>query len=431
MKVGLIGTFDVENFGDCMFPELYTHLLNEHFGEVDVTLYSPLSTAARILSFEDVEALPDSEDSKALEVFDVDNLILIGGETIGYGHSPGTFNFPRQTLSAYLRLWLSPILAVNDNDLRPSFFAAQSVGAVKMSSEVNRIVARCLSSADRIRFRDNFSADWIKTEERKFQVDIDPMFLLDELCSERGWTARAQKYLPTGFELNNYLAAQVSIGYGENDLEAWVRAVADISRQNNTPVLLLPICHFLEDERLLEKLADMLQSEGITTHLVRGLLNVKDTAALIGMSQGYIGSSLHGAVTAVSFGIPLAVLGHTPDGKHAGTLKSVGVEGVVATQNKDLPECFQKSLSIDRDKARANAHVLARSSVEALFDAIRTGQSEASENDLSVATQLIELERAPNIKSDVKRLVLRIVRQTPIVSAFYRWWRTYKVFRLV
>ena len=67
------------------------------------------------------------------DAFDEDALILIGGETVGVGHSAGTFNFPRTTLSAYLRLWMMPVLAQLDPATRPRFFGAHCVGAIKMA----------------------------------------------------------------------------------------------------------------------------------------------------------------------------------------------------------------------------------------------------------------------------------------------------------
>lgn len=430
MKIGLIGTFDVENFGDCMFPELYTSLLKERFDEVEIALYSPLARAAEILSFAQVQALPAHETLTSLAALDADALILIGGETIGHGHSPGTFNFPRATLSAYLRLWLAPILAARHPDLRPTFFAAQSVGAKKMPVATNRAVAMAMDAADRVRFRDRFSAEWIRTGDVSFEVDIDPMFLIDQICSPDDWVMRAQAHLPQSVSPKGYLAAQVSLGYGSNDLKAWVEAVADIARTRGLPIVLVPICHFMQDERLLSRLEGMLQIAGVTTHLVRGRLNVKDTAALIGMAAGYVGSSLHGAVTSVAFGRPLAVLGHSTDGKHAGTLRAVGITDVVAIKSEDLSACFHASEAQDLAAARTTAQEVARNSINALMDAIADGVSETQpENLQEAATKLIISERTTRPVFEAKRLVLRFIGRTSGLSELHRKWGLWKVFR--
>ena len=430
MKIGLIGTFDVENFGDCMFPELYAKLLRDRFGEVEVALYSPLPHAADILSFTDVNALPVDETPAALAVLDSDALILIGGETIGYGHSPGTFNFPRHTLSAYLRLWLAPILAARNPNLRPRFFAAQSVGATKMPADINRTLASCLAAADRVRFRDPYSAEWIRTDDITFGVDTDPMFLIDQVCTPEDWEHRATAQLPDGVVAHGYLAAQVSLGYGGNDLSAWVTSVAEIARARDLAVVLVPICHFMQDERLLSRLADMLRAKGVATHLMGGRRNVKDTAALVALSAGYIGSSLHGAVTAIAFARPLAVLGHTADGKHAGTLRAVSITDVVATRSADLPGCFSHSETLDLVAARETAQRLARASVDGLFDAIQNTPSNMPAKGLRTASkQLIAAERRIAPKAEAKRLILRAIRKTPGLAGLHRWWGLQKAFR--
>lgn len=430
MKIGLIGTFDVENFGDCMFPELYDTLLKKRFGDVEIALYSPVAHAADILSYDTVHALPDHERPDRLAMLDADTLILIGGETIGQGHSPGTFNFPRTTLSAYLRLWLAPILAARNPDLRPTFFAVQSVGAVKMPAAINRAVATCMAAADRVRFRDPFSVEWIRTEDISFSVDTDPMFLIDCVCTPDDWRARARAQLPQGVDPEGYLAAQVSLGYGGNDLNAWVAAITQIAQARGLPVVLVPICHFMQDERLLSRLEGMLRTKGVAVHLMGGRRNVKDTAALVGMSAGYIGSSLHGAVTAVAFARPLAVLGHSPDGKHAGTLRAVGITGVTATQSGDLPACFAHSETLDITAARATAQRLAQTSVDGLFDAIVNARSEARVDGLEIAVeQLVADERRMRPRAELKRAILRTLRKIPGLAALHRRYSLQKAFR--
>ena len=41
-QVALWGTFDLENFGDHLFPLITTHELERRLGAVDVRLFSPL-----------------------------------------------------------------------------------------------------------------------------------------------------------------------------------------------------------------------------------------------------------------------------------------------------------------------------------------------------------------------------------------------------
>ncbi|MBG6178781.1 polysaccharide pyruvyl transferase WcaK-like protein [Labrenzia sp. EL_208] len=439
MKIGLIGTFDVNNFGDCMFPELYSKLLTAALPDVEISYFSPFAHAATILSEKAVKVLPENEET--LFRFDCDILILVGGETIGIGHSPGTYNFKRSTYSAFARLWISPILATASEHLNPNYFAAQSVGAIKMSSDKNQLVAQALSGANRVRFRDRFSCSWIKNDDVSFDQDVDPMYLISDLLHESAWIDRARGLLPESFPVadkrnaGGYIAAQMSIGYGENDIEGWSKALNRIYRETGLSIVLLPICHFLHDERLLRRASSFLRNYGVPHFLVSGLINVKDTAAIIGCSGGYIGSSLHGAVTAVSFGRSLGVLGHSMDGKHEGTLASIGIPGLVTTSVHELPNRFLASLELDLPSHQYNAKNMARQSFDALVDDIRTrtgSNRPISQSGTDATKLLLSFERNEQKRfssHELKRWMLRTIRKTPLAATAYENFRLMRKFR--
>lgn len=424
MKIGLIGTFDVENFGDCLFPELYQHLLSQHRPDAVISLYSPAARCADILSFDHVNALPAQLHDTG--VFDEDALILIGGETVGVGHSSGTFNFPRDSLSAYLRLWMMPVMAMLDPDTRPEFFGAHCVGAIKMPATTNAQVADVLAAANHCAFRDAFSVSWITSGDTAFAREIDPMFLIDHLTDAVGWQALAADHLPDGFADGAYIAAQISMGYGGNDLDAWCDAVAQIAQQTGHPVALLPICHFLEDEAFLAQAQTRLTQRGVRAALIAGRINVKHTAAIIGRSAGYIGSSLHGAVTAVAFAKPLAVLGHSMDGKHEGSLRAVGISGAVTTTSAGLVACFETTAGSDLPAARIQAQNAARASFDRLLmamDAPRDIDPIQAEKAQNTAQALHELEQdmMPVASfQEIKRRLLRALHRVPVLSKPYR-----------
>jgi polysaccharide pyruvyl transferase WcaK-like protein len=435
MRIGLIGTFDVNNYGDCLFPELYASLIARVLPEAEIALFSPTARAAGILSFDRVNPLAASLAS--LKDLDADKLLLIGGETIGHGHSSGTFNFPRRTLSAYLRLWLGPILAARSPACRPDFFAAHCVGAIKMPDPINRRIARILAAADRVRFRDAFSTAWIRDDGIDFDIAVDPMFLIDHLLEPEAWIALARENLPQGVLPGSYIAAQMSVGYGGTNIAAWVDALERIHHTSGATILLVPICHFLEDERLLRRARQLLEARGVPCGLIAGLRNVKVTAAIIGTAKGYVGSSLHGAVTAVAFARPLAVLGHSMDGKHEGTLRAVGLPGLVAIRSDDLPDRFRTSLTCDLAQARTYAQKRAEDDFQALIDemtAFRPPISDAALHGMATAEELIAIEAAaaPLLSlRELKRIALRMIRATPLIRILYASTRLRRKFRSV
>ncbi|MGV6804443.1 MAG: polysaccharide pyruvyl transferase family protein [Ruegeria sp.] len=420
MRIGLVGTYDVDNFGDCLFPELYAHLLREALPEASFTLYSPRPKAARILSFDTVRALPARLDQSRQMTEDA--LILTGGETLGAGHSSGTYNFPRSVLSAYSRLWLAPLHAALTSNGRTRFIV-HCVGARKMDPVTNQLAARALKGAVLCTFRDAFSQSWIRDGAGQFGVATDPMFLMDHIQTPDQWAKRRAALLPDGFEKRKgYLVAQLSLGYGGNALDDWCKSVAEIAQARGLDVVLLPICHFLEDEHYLGLARERLQALGVTPHLVGGRINVKDTLSVISGAVGYVGSSLHGAVAAVAFGMPLAVLGHTPDGKHEGTLNSVGIYGCTGTLPNQLPACFTHSETLDLAAVRARAQDQARADFARVLDAL-TGPLPDTEQKASLEAidQLVRREqtaRQGGASYEVKRFLLRMMQHSGLYSAY-------------
>jgi len=424
VNIGLIGTFDVNNFGDCLFPELYAHLLTQAEPDVALSFYSPTDQKAAIYSFDTLKALPAHLD--AVDTFTEDALVLVGGETVGLGHSSGTYNYPRASLSSYLRLWMAPMMAALDPKSATRFFAAHCVGAIKMPPEHNALVAQAMGGAGYASFRDAFSVSWIQSGETTFDREVDPMFLIDDLRSAADWRALAQDHLPAQFLEDGYIAAQISLGYGNNDLRAWCDAVTEIAKTQNKHVLLLPICHFLGDEEVLSKALPHLQAAGVTAHLAKGLLNVKATAALLGCSDGYIGSSLHGAVSAVAFAKPLAVLGHSMDGKHEGSLRNVGINGAVCITPADLVGCFATTAAMDMGKARAHAQGMARKSFDRFLTALRATNTQSADRQdqaRKAAQALVHFETTQHgafSAYEIKRHILRWLVQRPALYRSYR-----------
>lgn len=105
-QIGMVGTFDVKNFGDLLFPLLATHELRERLGDVEVIAYShravgPPDWAYPVLP---LERLPEDLDSL--------DLLLVGGGHIvrfdkdvapGYGATSPDVHHP----TGY---WLGPTL---------------------------------------------------------------------------------------------------------------------------------------------------------------------------------------------------------------------------------------------------------------------------------------------------------------------------------
>ncbi|VVT02305.1 polysaccharide pyruvyl transferase family protein [Erythrobacter sp. EC-HK427] len=413
-RFGLIGTFDVENYGDCLFAHVYAHLLRGHFPEAEIKLYSPFARAAEILDFAPVHALPATLGERPIAA---DALIQTGGETLAVGHSSGTYLLPDKTLSHYLRMWLAPTVW---NGRGAARFFAHGVGVPPTLAQGLGPTARVLHSAERVRARDAVSAQHLGCE-----VAVDPVFLLADVLAADQWQERARRALPAGARPGDYIVCHISPPYAEGQDAVWLEQVIALLRRTGGTALLLPVCHFLGDHAYLQLAAKAIarRAPDLAGRVIAPEANLRpvlDTAAIIAASAGVVTSSLHAAVTAAAFGLPLAVYPGRggAHGKHSQTLLAAGVTDGIALTIGDLDNTFAASQASDRLAQTSIARQRAKEGFDALCaaisgDARTTGP--VAEADLA---ELIRLDRvAMTPAASARRALRRIAHRFPHLRA--------------
>jgi len=422
LRIGLVGTYDVSNFGDCIFPDIYVHQFLKRFPNAEFTLYSPLAVAAEILNFDKVLALPAKLDKAS---FPEDCLVQTGGETVWVGHTSGTYIFPLDTLSAYLRLWLGPVRAATTSKVKSIIYC---VGLPSGDKRVLPVMTRLLQSADYLRLRDKVSQGRL---EGVFRTAVDPAFVMSQLQTPEQWAERAARVLPAEVAGKPYLAVQISQSYLSGNLGVWCDAVAQLVRKTDWDVVLLPICRHLNDEELLElamaEFRRLYPDLAERIYLVRGALKVLDTAAVLAACAGYVGSSLHGAVAAVSFGKPMGVLSKSLDGKHAQTLISAGVEGAVTDRIADLPRAFDSSLGWDLPGNSAEAIRRAEQDFDEMAQVVLADKQPNKPLSPADVEEILAFDRAPCQTPSMwlKRFVFGTMRKVP---ALWQWYERRKFY---
>ena len=421
LRIGLVGTYDVSNFGDCIFPDIYVHQFRKRFPNVAFTLYSPNAVAADILNFDAVRALPARLQEAQ---FSEDCLVQTGGETVWVGHSSGTYIYPLSTMSAYLRLWLGPVYAASRSSVKSIIHC---VGMPSGNVDVLPVMTRLLQSADNVRLRDTVSQSRL---QGAFGVATDPAFVMHELQSPAQWRERAARVLPQQVVDKSYLVVQISQSYLKGNLRVWCDAIAEIMRGADCEVVLLPICLMLNDEELLSLCRDqfaILYPDLVSRmHLIRGALKVLDTAALLACCAGYVGSSLHGAVAAVSFAKPMAVLSKSLDGKHAQTLLTAGVQaGGVTDRIEDLPQCFCTTTTWDLAENSAEAIRRAERDFDDMARVVLADKKPARSIADADLQEIFAYDRAPmgSVVSRMKRTCFTVMRRMP---ELWRWYERRK-----
>ena len=414
-KIGFVGTFDVANYGDCLFPVVYKHLLEERIDGLEFSYYSPLAQSAQIMDYGPIKPLPEKLSNIT---FDEDALILCGGETLWLGHSAGTFNFPSSTLSAFARLWLGPTLAASKGD---TDFYVHCVGMPHAQLEAPGAIAQALSSATKVCVRDEVTA---KRLGHHFPVKVDPVFALSTMKSAEEWGAELKKWLPDGYTPGNYLAAHISSPYLVNDLRDWCEQVAAVAKNNGMPILMVPVCHFMDDRHTLETARSILIELGIDEARVHlppyESKDIIATAALLGMSGGVITSSLHACVTAASFGAPFAgyVGKGKGNGKHRQTLLAAGIDYGMAMDIPDISRTFADALQQDRDASRKEAISRGLVGFEELAESLKVRRGSPKVLTQAAIDAVLLHDTAPtrDLRFETKRTILRFAKKSAFLA---------------
>ena len=302
IRIAQVGTFDVDNLGDLLFPIVFRCLIAELAGElntpIESVLFSPRGLGAGRLYSDQLGSHPLSQLDRidARRPFD---LIFIGGGDIIrnddaslaaiYGSSDASAGFSQlasPTRSAARRLVL----------LTPGVpFPLSAAFAAALENSFRRL--RLAATRDRLsaaRMAQVMPAD-IRLGVLPDIVGAIPRFYRAEhLLRLR------QPLLSPELRRSGYLCFQSHPALCP-DSHAVGRALLELQRKTGLPVLLLSTGACLGGEELHERLAARYSFKLLRSAAFGSLM---DKVAVIAGARGFVGTSLHGVILAHAYGVP-------------------------------------------------------------------------------------------------------------------------------
>jgi len=426
----IVGTFDVDNYGDCIFPDVFHFNMKKRFPDFDINLdlFSPYANVANIGNYSSVKALPGTiEECKKLE--DYDCQVLVGGEVLQSGHHPKSMycNIPVNTMSAGMRLWMVPML-IKYFKGTPSIYNGLGIGRLENGSVAG--LAKVLELADYASFRDQHSKDKLKSYGLNVDTKVvtDSVFTLKNMFSDEQWKQYANEVLPAG--CSDYIVVQPRLKYLNFNHMDWFNSVEQICKKHNKNVLLLPICYHHSDHVAIPSIQKELETRGLKVHAIPDFIKTHQTAAVISQGHGYIGTSLHGTISSISFSKPTAVLA-PKGGKYDGVLKEYGVHDAVTDTPASLVECFDYSYNLDREELSNRACNLADEQFDQIAATLTSDQphNRISEEDFAVLNKSIEFDQKHyerNPKDKTLRSVFMVIRNNTALYNLYERFSAYK-----
>ena len=329
--IGLFGTFDYKNYGDLLFPDVFRHEIGKQFPEARVSLFSPVGGQKPFSDSERVYPIRDIGRVHADHPFDV--LVVGGGDLIRMDEAfvcdPGKYPNAMRPSAA----WIVPILFGRFGRI-PVLFNAPGV-PFPFSENCRPLVRLLLSGVSERNVRDDASRNLLSEAVSDLPVEVVPDTAA--LYGDHPDAIAANASFPdTAVRLGlppRYAIFQTSgIEYGRTE-EDYADALVRLAARTGVPVVLLPVGYVHSDPEVLSRIAKASDSR---LPFVREELSPAEMFSVIGHAQWFVGTSMHGCLTAMQQDVPAVSVNPGRVTKLDGCMTLHGMEDNIVRRLEDV-----------------------------------------------------------------------------------------------
>jgi len=291
-QIGLFGTFDVENYGDLLFPLVAEAELSRRLGPVKLHRFSYHARTPPDWPYEvtSLTQLPQM-------VSRLDGILIGGGFIIRFDKqvAPG-YGPPTPAIHHPTGYWLTPALMALQHDI-PLIWNAPGMHCNDIPAWAEPLIELALAHSRYITVRDKLSQAALArfVDDARITVLPDTAFGLSRLLDERRPSVELGRLRELSGLTDPYIVVQPIRG-----LESFLQFIKNHSRHlRGFRFLVLPIGPVLGDH------------EAIVGDDLPGVVHLPEwphpllLAELISQAAAVIGRSYHLAITALAFGVPV------------------------------------------------------------------------------------------------------------------------------
>jgi GT2 family glycosyltransferase/spore maturation protein CgeB len=345
VAVGIVGTFDVANFGDLLFPEIAAHELGRRLGPLHLERYSYRAMSAPPWVYP-VKPLEDL----AGDLAGLDLLVVGGGHLVRFdkavapGYEPTSSELHHPT-----GYWLTPTLLAAAAGVPTAWNALGA--SPDTPAWAAPLLAGAMEGLDYVAVRDGPSLAELQRVAPGVPVRLvpDPAFgiaALLETVAERSAALRLQHRLD-----RPYVIVQPSTRL--RDAGPVIRAAADAAREAGRDVVELPISPALGDGAGVIDL-------GPGTTRIEPWPDPISIGLLVAGAEAVVAHSLHLSIVALVHGVPVLRLAAPKGSKYEQLDRFTGVEVidprgsglagrlVSATRGSPAPDVLERASQLTR-----------------------------------------------------------------------------------
>jgi len=305
IRVAQVGTFDVDNLGDLLFPVVFDRLLAESAAElgspIECTWFSPRGSPAGQLYRDQRASLPIEQLDRIDSDSPFDLVFIGGGDIIRDDDASLASIYPPQGSRPAFSQLSSPLKAAD----RRLVLLMPGV-PLPLSRHFRTFLTNSFRRVCCASVRDRLSATRLA---EVVPADVRLAVLPDIVSAIARFYPRTQ-LLALGDSLvapelrrTGYICFQANPQFCA-DVNTTGQALLQLERKTGLPVLLIELGKALGDGQVVTQLAKRFAFAVARPPAASGPGTLMQRVAAIALSRGFLGTSLHGAILAHAYSVP-------------------------------------------------------------------------------------------------------------------------------
>lgn len=294
-NIAQFGAFDVNSYGDSLFPDVLERGIKDKVDINSITLFSPTAVdngynGHTVHSFAEFRELQND--------LHFDCIIIGGGELFHF--QPISFkNTKGEEKYEEGALWIKPLKWSIEFDI-PVIINA--VGApYSFSDEQKKTISELIKNVRYFSVRDEYSYNRLRgiISDSILKVVPDTVWKINDVyTSDALRNSYSNVCIRYQFDSDKpYIIVQ----YGtSSQFDALIEQLLRMKEEQQWQIIVMPINYSHEDVDIVTKMRDKCKDEFV---YIDGILQPIEIAALISNASAFIGTSLHGNLTAMRYGV--------------------------------------------------------------------------------------------------------------------------------
>ena len=314
-KIALVGAFDRNNYGDVMMPIIVEKALEDEKYLFDY--YALQNCNLENIGGKKCRRIKDIEKDNC------DAVILVGGEILSANYSGMFKNLQNNSIKLFIYRCLNKIwplyfekfakIKLNGKTNNPWIYGKDdfkcekilynTVGGRNIIFDNNYL--NCLNEADYISVRDEMTQTELKENGIDSKLYPDSVVILSKIFNKDSMYEYVKDDITDEIKkIGKYFVFQVNKSTGKNKEKKIASQIDKIIEKTGMGCVLLPIGYAQghEDYKPLNKIFKKIENKG-KIYMPKSK-DIYTILCMLGNSELYVGTSLHGAITAISYGIP-------------------------------------------------------------------------------------------------------------------------------